>query len=54
MRAFSKAFEMFRAAPLDPEEARRRQIDREWNRLRADAMSDSERAEIDAIFSRIA
>ncbi len=54
MRAFSKAFAMFRAAPLDPEEARRRQIDREWQHLRSAALSDSERAEIDAIFSRIA
>ncbi|MFN8172319.1 MAG: hypothetical protein U0R65_10680 [Candidatus Nanopelagicales bacterium] len=53
MRPFTKAFNMFRAAPLDPEEARRLQIDREWQTLRASAMSESERAEIDAIFSRI-
>jgi len=53
MRPFSKAFSLFRAAPLDPEEARRLQIDREWQHLRSNAMSNSERAEIDAIFSRI-
>jgi len=53
MSAFSKAFSLFRAAPLDPEDARRMQIDREWHSLRTNAMSDSERAEIDAIFSRI-
>lgn len=53
MRPFHKLGNLFfRTDPLDPEEARLRQIDREWQRLRDAATSPSERAEIDAIFSR--
>lgn len=43
---------LFGSQPLDHEAARRRQIHREWDRQRAQAMTPSEREEIDAIFSR--
>jgi hypothetical protein len=37
---------------IDPELGRRRQIMREWDRQRRNAMGPSDLAEIDAIFSR--
>jgi hypothetical protein len=43
---------MFGNHPLDHESVRSRQIHLEWDRQRANAMSESEREEIDAIFSR--
>ena len=53
MKAFANVFaSMFGSQPLDHESARSRQIHLEWDRQRANAMSDSEREEIDAIFSR--
>ena len=53
MKALANVFaSMFGSQPLDPEAARRRQIRLEWDRQRANAMSESEREEIDAIFSR--
>ena len=53
MRPFAKVFAaMFGAESFDQETARRRQIHREWDRQRAQAMSPAEREEIDAIFSR--
>lgn len=53
MKALANVFaSMFGSQPLDTESARSRQIHREWDRQRANAMSDAEREEIDAIFSR--
>ncbi|MDQ5974665.1 MAG: hypothetical protein QG661_1874 [Actinomycetota bacterium] len=53
MKAFSKVFaHVLDQRPDDGPSAVRRQIHREWDRQRALAMSPSERAEIDAIFSR--
>ena len=43
---------MFGSEHLDSEAARHRQIHRESDRQRSRAASPSERAEIDAIFSR--
>lgn len=43
---------MFGQTPLTPEESRRKAIYREWSRQRAAAFTPSQRAEIDAIFSR--
>jgi hypothetical protein len=53
MKPFTKVFaSLFSHASLDPEAARRRQIHEEWDRQRANALSPSEREEIDAIFAR--
>lgn len=53
MKALANVFaSMFGNQPLDHEQARSRQIHLEWDRQRANATSDSEREEIDAIFSR--
>ena len=53
MKPFAKVIaSMFDHGTLTPEDARRRQIHREWDRQRALATSPSERAEIDAIFAR--
>lgn len=53
MKPFAHVFAtMFGQAPLDAEEARRRQIHAEWDRQRASAVTPAERAEIDAIFAR--
>lgn len=53
MKPFSKVFAtMFAHGSLDPEAAESRRIHQEWDRQRALAVSPSERAEIDAIFSR--
>ena len=53
MKPIAKVFaSLFGSEPFDQETARSRQIHREWDRQRANAMSDSEREEIDAIFSR--
>lgn len=53
MKPFAKVFATLLGSDhLDHEAATRRQIHREWDRQRANAMSPSERAEIDAIFSR--
>ncbi len=53
MKPFAKVFaEMFGSESFDKDSARSRQIHREWDRQRSNAMSPSERAEIDAIFSR--
>ena len=43
---------LFGAESLDQESARRRDIHRDWDRLRAQASTPAEREEIDAIFSR--
>jgi hypothetical protein len=40
------------SAPADLARTREAQIQREWNRLIQSAMTDAERHEIDAIFSR--
>lgn len=53
MRPFAKVFaSMFGTSPLDHEAANRQQIHREWDRQRSLALTPSDRAEIDAIFSR--
>ena len=53
MRPITKAFAaLFGNESFDKETARSLQIHREWDRQRANAMSPSEREEIDAIFSR--
>ena len=53
MKAMSKVFaSMFHAEPLDAEAARVRQIHRDWDRARAQATTEAEREEIDAIFAR--
>ncbi|MDI1290871.1 MAG: hypothetical protein PSX37_13100 [bacterium] len=53
MKPFTKVFGSMRSRrPLDTESPTRRQIYREWDRQRSLAMSPSDRAEIDAIFSR--
>jgi len=53
MKPLAKVFTtMFGSEHLDSESARSRQIHREWDRQRSRAVSPSERAEIDAIFSR--
>lgn len=53
MKPFTKVFGSMRSRrPLDTEGTTRRQIYREWDRQRAMALSASDRAEIDAIFSR--
>lgn len=43
---------LFDREPLDGTAARRRAIHQEWDRQRQNAMSPSDRAEIDAIFAR--
>lgn len=53
MKPFAKAFaSLLRPDPIDNHASARRQIHREWDRQRARATTPSERAEIDAIFSR--
>ncbi len=53
MKPFAKVFgSILGRHPIDGESPARQQIYREWDRQRAQAMSPSERAEIDAIFSR--
>jgi hypothetical protein len=53
MKPFAKVFaSLLRTDPIDDRGSARRQIHREWDRQRALAVSPSERAEIDAIFSR--
>jgi hypothetical protein len=53
VKPFAKVFaSLFGAEPFDQETARNRQIHREWDRQRAQALSPAEREEIDAIFSR--
>jgi hypothetical protein len=53
MKPFAKVFaSLLRSDPIDDQVSARRQIHREWDRQRARAMTPSERAEIDAIFSR--
>ncbi len=52
MKPFAKVFASLLGSGVDQEMSTRRQIHREWDRQRANAMSPSERAEIDAIFSR--
>ena len=53
MKPFARVIaSMFDQGTLTHEDARRRQIHREWDRQRALATSPSERAEIDAIFAR--
>jgi len=53
MKPFAKVFGSMRSRQsLDTESASRKQIYREWDRQRSRAMSPSDRAEIDAIFSR--
>lgn len=43
---------MFRRPSVDGDHARTREINREWDRQRARAISPAERDEIDAIFAR--
>lgn len=53
MTTLAKVFSaVFHGSPIDPEVARHLEMDREWDRLRASAISPAERAEIDAIFAR--
>ena len=53
MKPFAKIFaSVFDRQPLSDEAATRRHIHREWDRQRARALTPSDRAEIDAIFSR--
>ena len=53
MKPIAKVFaSLFGSEPYDPETARRRQIHREWDRQRAQALTPAEREESDAIFSR--
>jgi hypothetical protein len=53
VKPFARVFaNMFDHGIVDPEAARRRQIHQEWDRQRASALTQSERSEIDAIFSR--
>jgi hypothetical protein len=51
MQTFAKVFANLFTRPT-PEEMRRRSVIREWDRQRARAISQSDLAEIDAIFSR--
>jgi len=54
MTTLAKVFSaMFTSSAVDSETARRQEIDREWDRQRARALGPADRAEIDAIFSRI-
>ena len=52
MNSFGTLFAHLFDRPVDPEASRRRQIVREWDRQRRNAMGPSDLAEIDAIFSR--
>lgn len=53
MKPIAKVFaSLFGGPSLDIEASRSRQIHREWDRARAQALTPSEREEIDAIFSR--
>jgi hypothetical protein len=53
MTPFAKVFaSMFDRQPHDDNMAARRALHREWDRQRANALTPSDRAEIDAIFSR--
>lgn len=52
MNSFGKLFAHLFDHQSDPEAGRRRQIYREWDRQRHQAMGPSDLAEIDAIFSR--
>lgn len=53
MKQLSHVFStLFGALPRDPEASKRRQMHRDWDRMRTQALSPSERDEIDAIFAR--
>lgn len=53
MKSLGNVFSrIFGGEPLSPAEARRRSIYREWDKQRANAFTQSQVAEIDAIFSR--
>ncbi len=53
MKPFARMFDaMFPRTALDPEAETRQAINWEWDRQRARAVSASDLAEIDAIFSR--
>lgn len=52
MNSFGNLFAHLFDRNVDPEASRRRQIVREWDRQRSNAMGPSDLAEIDAIFSR--
>ena len=53
MKPIAKVFaSLFGAEAFDQETARRRSIQREWDRQRNSATTPAEREEIDAIFSR--
>jgi hypothetical protein len=53
VKPFARVFaNMFSHDALTPEEARRQRIHLEWDRQRANALSASDLAEIDAIFAR--
>ncbi len=53
MKPFARLFgNLFERGAEHDDSARRRQIHREWDRQRARALTPSDRAEIDAIFSR--
>lgn len=52
MKPFKSFAALFSTSSADAELEARRAIHREWDRQRALAISPSDRAEIDAIFSR--
>jgi hypothetical protein len=53
MKPLAKVFtSLFGAGAPDHESARIRQMHREWDRMRSQALTPAEREEIDAIFSR--
>ena len=53
MTPFAKVFaSLFDRQPHDDNASARRALNREWDRQRAYALTPSDRAEIDAIFSR--
>jgi len=53
VKPFARVFAtMFDNGTADPEALRRRQIHQEWDRQRANALTQSELSEIDAIFAR--
>ena len=52
MKSFGKLFATLFDHQSDPEAGRRRQIYREWDRQRSNALSPADQAEIDAIFAR--
>jgi len=53
MKPLARVFtSLFGAESTDHESARVRQLHREWDRMRSQALTPAEREEIDAIFAR--